>query len=82
SLAKVVVSTPLYSGFDWATVFWGFYQASFFVQIIKVSSWKYSPRVNIQFQMKGVINNSHGTVYPTRSSLSIEATPFEKGKRK
>lgn len=71
SLAKVVLSTPLYSGFDWAAMFWGFYQASFFFQIIKVSWWKYKPKVNVQVLVKGLIKDSHGEIYPTRPSLNI-----------
>ena len=74
SLVKVVVSTPLYSGFDWATVFWGFYQASFFIQVIRVSWWKYSPRVSIKLSTNGAIRNSHGTVYPSSPSLSIKTS--------
>ena len=48
SICKILISTPLYSKFDWAAVFWGFYQASFFLQTIRVSWWKWDPRISIQ----------------------------------
>jgi cellulose synthase (UDP-forming) len=54
SLMKIIIITPLYSGFDWAAVFWGFYQASFFIQIIKVSWWKWSPDVDIKITWEWV----------------------------
>lgn len=44
SMIKVIVSTPLYSAFDWVVVFWGVYQASFFLQIIKVSWFGWDPK--------------------------------------
>ena len=48
SIIKIVTSTPLYSAFDWPAVFWCFYQASFLVQIIKVSLWKWSPNIDVK----------------------------------
>ena len=48
SLVTILISTPLYSAFDWAAVFWGFYQASFFLQPIKVSWWNWAPMVTLQ----------------------------------
>lgn len=48
AMIKTVVLTPLYSAFDWAVVFWGFYQASFFFQIIKVSFYKWVPMINYE----------------------------------
>ncbi len=45
SLLRILIYTPLYSQFDWAAVFWGFYQASFFLQPIKVSIWKWDPKI-------------------------------------
>src|SRR5690606_7748315 len=49
SLAIVIVDTPLYSGFDWAALFWGFYMASYFLQIIKVSIWNWNPTLIFEF---------------------------------
>jgi cellulose synthase (UDP-forming) len=54
SLLYRVLSTPLYSAFDWVVVFWGVYQASYFVQIIKVSMYKYQPEVSISFELDPV----------------------------
>ena len=45
ALTKTIVSTPLYSAFDWVVVFWGVYQVSFFTQIVKVSLWNWAPSV-------------------------------------
>ncbi len=54
SLAKTIISTPLYSAFDWAVVFWGLYQASFFLQVIKVSFFKYTPSLEYSFKLEPV----------------------------
>lgn len=50
ALLKTIISTPLYSAFDWAVVFWGFYQASFFIQVIKVSVFKWEPDISFVFE--------------------------------
>lgn len=42
-VAKTIFSTRIYSSFDWAVFFWGLYQATFYIQIIKVSMWKWKP---------------------------------------
>lgn len=51
---KSISGTPLYSKFDWAIVFWSFYQSTFYMQIIKVSWWKWRPEFSLalpQFQL-------------------------------
>ncbi|MCS7092061.1 MAG: glycosyltransferase [Patescibacteria group bacterium] len=53
-LIKTLISTPLYSEFDWATVFWGFFQASFMIQIIKVSMWNYTLDFNFSLSLRFV----------------------------
>lgn len=73
SLIKLIVSTPLYSGLDWAEVFWGLYQASFFIQIIRVSWWKYRPKLDISLLTKDLpLRNSHGTIYPANYYFNLE----------
>jgi hypothetical protein len=57
SLVKILISTPLYSAFDWAAVFWGFYQASFFFQTIKVSWYKWTPSVSVDISTEEIIGN-------------------------
>ena len=52
SLVKIIVTTPLYSAFDWAVVFWGLYQASFFFQVIRVSLWNYTPSLEYSFKLE------------------------------
>lgn len=56
SMLKVIVSTPLYSAFDWAAVFWGFYQASFYVQIIKVSWFGWYPKFEFDIAIDRSLN--------------------------
>jgi cellulose synthase (UDP-forming) len=53
-LLKTLISTPLYSEFDWAAVFWGFFQASFLFQIIKVSVWNYIPTFQLSLEFESV----------------------------
>ncbi|QQS38692.1 glycosyltransferase [Candidatus Woesebacteria bacterium] len=48
ALLKNILGTPLYSGFDWAALFWGFYLASFYLQIIRVSMWNWIPDISIE----------------------------------
>ena len=47
AVLRIITQTPLYSNFDWAVFFWGIYQASFYIQIIKVSWWGWKPSFNI-----------------------------------
>ncbi|KKR28713.1 MAG: Cellulose synthase (UDP-forming) [Candidatus Woesebacteria bacterium GW2011_GWA1_39_8] len=54
SLVKIFISTPLYSAFDWAAVFWGFYQASFFFHTIRVAWWKWNPNITISVSLPGI----------------------------
>lgn len=49
SVIKSIFVTPIYSEFDWATFFWGLYMASFFLQFIKVSVWKW--RYSVDFSL-------------------------------
>ena len=44
-VVKTLLSTRIYSSFDWAVFFWGLYQATFYIQIIKVSMWKWTPQL-------------------------------------
>lgn len=41
-----IVGTPLYSRFDWAIVFWGLYQTTFYIKIVRLSWWKWSPEIS------------------------------------
>lgn len=55
-ILRSVFSTPLYSRFDWAVFFWGLYIASYFVQFIRVSvwKWKFNPQFNLGAQIRVV----------------------------
>lgn len=48
TLIKTLIATPIYSTFDWGAFFWGVYLSSYFIQIIKVSWWNWSPEINYQ----------------------------------
>jgi cellulose synthase (UDP-forming) len=63
AVIKVMVATPLYSGFDWATFFWGFYMASFFLQIIKVAIWNYALEFDFQIVMSKILDFVPGLAF-------------------
>ncbi len=74
-LGKTILTTPLYSAFDWGAVFWSLYLASFLVQIIKISYWGWQPiyQLNVSILDQNVL----GRIKNGLTSAIKEALPIQ-----
>lgn len=66
-VVKTLLSTRIYSQFDWAVFFWGMYQATFYFQIIRVSVWNWTPQFNPKYSLS--------LPFGTQTNVSISYTP-------
>lgn len=66
-VSKTVLSTKVYSSFDWAVFFWGLYQASFYLQVIRVSVWKWSPQLSPKYSLS--------VPFGTQTNVSLSYAP-------